>query len=113
MHDSILLSIKKLLGIQEGYKFFDADIIMHINTVFVTLVQLGIGPPNGFTIEDDFTSWYDYIGENKNYNLIKTYMYLKVRTLFDPPTSSVLMEIVNKNISELEWRITIESEPIK
>ena len=108
--NSILTSIKKMLGIEESYTHFDSDLIMHINSVFVILKQLGIGPENGFAIEDRSATWDDYLGSNKNLEFVKTYIYLKVRLLFDPPTSSAMIEAVNKNISELEWRINIEAE---
>ena len=108
--DSILDSVKKLLGIQPEYVNFDEDIITHINTAFATLNQLGVGPKEGFLIEDNTVLWTDYI---TSYNLlmIKSYVYLKVRILFDPPTSSVLMESMNRNIAELEWRIFLEGDP--
>lgn len=109
--ESILTSIKKLLGIQEDYTHFDADIIMHINTVFMTLSQLGIGPPKGFSIVDDKAIWADYIsGDNKNFESIKTYIYLKVKLVFDPPLSSSVIESINRTISELEWRLNVEAE---
>lgn len=108
--NSILTSIKKMLGIEESYTHFDSDLIMHINSVFVILKQLGIGPENGFAIEDSSATWNDYLGSSKNLEFVKTYIYLKVRLLFDPPTSSAMIEAVNKNISELEWRINIEAE---
>ena len=108
--NSILTSIKKMLGIEESYTHFDSDLIMHINSVFVILKQLGIGPENGFAIEDHSATWDDYLGSNKNLEFVKTYIYLKVRLLFDPPTSSAMIEAVNKNINDLEWRINIEAE---
>jgi len=105
--ESILTSVKKLLGVQESYTNFDSDIIMHINTVFATLNQLGVGPELGFMIDDATDSWNDYITAY-NINMVKSYMYLKVRLLFDPPTSSVLMESMKNTIAELEWRLNIE-----
>ena len=108
--ESILLSIKKLLGIMPDYTQFDDDIIIHINTAFATLNQLGVGPQEGFMIEDRFTEWQDYT-TSKNLTMIKTYIYLKVRLLFDPPTSSALVESINRSIAELEWRIFLEGDP--
>ena len=105
MDSSILTSIKKLLGIAEEDTSFDQDIIMHINTVFAILSQLGVGPANGFSIEDDSAIWGDYLGNATNLELVKSYIYMKVRSMFDPPTSSILADAMNKNISELEWRI--------
>lgn len=107
--DSILTSIKKLLGIAEEYTQFDDDIIMHINSVFLNLAQLGVGPEKGFYIEDDTTDWEDFIDIENNAQLqaIKSYMYLKVKLLFDPPLSSAVIESTNRMISELEWRLNV------
>ena len=111
MDSSILTSIKKLLGIAEEDTSFDQDIIMHINTVFAILAQLGVGPANGFSIEDDEAIWSDYLGNATNLELVKSYIYMKVRSMFDPPTSSILADAMNKNISELEWRINTTVDP--
>lgn len=111
MDSSILTSIKKLLGIAEEDTSFDQDIIMHINTVFAILAQLGVGPANGFSIEDDGAIWSDYLGSATNLELVKSYIYMKVRSMFDPPTNSILADAMNKNISELEWRINTTVDP--
>lgn len=111
MDSSILTSIKKLLGIAEEDTSFDQDIIMHINTVFAILAQLGVGPANGFSIEDAGAIWSDYLGNATNLELVKSYIYMKVRSMFDPPTSSILADAMNKNISELEWRINTTVDP--
>lgn len=108
--ESILTSIKKLLGIEEDYTHFDPDIIMHINSVFMILNQLGVGPPEGFRIEDDIATWSDYTDNNLLYESVKTYIHLKVRLLFDPPASSSLIEAMNRQISELEWRLNVAAE---
>lgn len=108
--ESILTSIKKMLGITEEYKHFDADIIMHINSVFMILNQLGIGPPNGFSITDEFATWNDYLADNTNLESVKSYMHLKVKLLFDPPMSSAVMECMKQMISEFEWRLNVEAE---
>ena len=105
--DSILTSIKKLLGIDEEYTQFDNDIIMHINTVFLNLMQLGVGPEEGFLIEDDAATWDDFIGDSNQLQAVKTYVYLKVKLLFDPPLSSSVIESINRIISELEWRLNV------
>lgn len=105
--DSILTSIKKLLGIDEEYIQFDNDIIMHINTVFLNLTQLGVGPEEGFLIEDDSATWDDFIGDSNQLQAVKTYVYLKVKLLFDPPLSSSVIESINRIISELEWRLNV------
>lgn len=107
--DSILLSIKKLLGIQPTYTNFDEDIIIHINTAFAALNQLGVGPSDGFLVENENVAWSDYI-TTYNLSMIRSYVYLKVRLLFDPPTSSVLIESINRTIDELEWRIFLEGD---
>lgn len=108
--DSILTSIKKLLGITEDYENFDADIIMHINSVFMTLRQIGVGPEEGFFIEDKSATWTDFMGNETKIESVKTYMYMKVRLLFDPPLSSTVIECMNRSISEFEWRLILESE---
>ena len=109
--ESILTSIKKLIGITEDYKHFDTDLIIHINSVFMILSQMGIGPDNGFSISDETTTWNDYLPEgNKNFEAVKTYMYLKTRIVFDPPQSSSTMEALKQTISELDWRLYVEAE---
>ncbi len=110
--DSILTSIKKLLGLSEEYEQFDADIIMHINTVFMNLTQLGVGPASGFYIEDVDATWSDFVNTDKyiQLNAVKTYVYLKVKLLFDPPLSSAVIESINRTIAELEWRLNVAVE---
>lgn len=108
--ESILTSIKKLLGIAEEYEHFDSDLIMHINSVFVILTQLGVGPSEGFTIEDDLATWNDYIGDDTRYEMVKSYVHLKVKLLFDPPLSTAVMESMNRMISEFEWRLNVTAE---
>ena len=110
--ESILTSIKKLLGIEEDYEHFDADIIMHINSVFMILTQLGVGPKEGFIIEDDSTTWEEYLPEADLVKLsaVKSFIHLKVRLLFDPPSSSAVIESTNKLLSELEWRLNVAAE---
>lgn len=110
MNDSILTSIKKLLGITEEYEHFDQDIIIHINSVFMILNQLGVGPSNGFSITDKTAVWSDFISEGTNLESVKSYIYLKVRLLFDPPTTSAVMESMNRMISELEFRLNVSVE---
>lgn len=108
--ESILTSIKKLLMIGEDYDHFDPDIIMHINSVFMTLTQIGIGPPEGFIIEDDSTTWSDYIADPIKQQAVKSYIYLKVKLLFDPPSSSSVLESFNRQAGEYEWRLMIDAE---
>lgn len=109
--ESILTSIKKLLGITEEYTHFDADLIMHINSVFMILTQMGVGPEEGFSISDDSVSWADFIDtDSVKFESVKSYIYLKVRLLFDPPQSSSHIESINRLISELEWRLNMAAE---
>ena len=111
MDSSILTSIKKLLGIAEEDKTFDQDIIIHINSVLSILCQLGVGPNTGFMIEDDSAIWSDFLGEYANLTLVQSYVYMKVRLMFDPPTIGTVADAINKNISELEWRINVAVDP--
>lgn len=112
-NDSILTSIKKLLGITDEYTHFDQDIIIHINSVFMTLQQLGVGPNEGFYIEDGSSVWTDFIPESAILNSVKSYIYLKVRLLFDPPTSSVAIDSINRIANEFEWRIHLAAEEVR
>jgi len=111
--ESILTSIKKLLGIAEEYTHFDADLIMHINSVFSILTQIGVGPPEGFSIKDESSVWQDFIPEKSKWELIKSYVYMKVKLLFDPPLNSAVIESANRIISELEWRIQVAADSEK
>lgn len=108
--DSILTSIKKLLGPEEEYEHFDTDIIIHINTALFALTQLGVGPSTGFSIIDKTTVWTDFVPDIKRIEAIKTYVYLKVKLVFDPPQSAAAIESINKMINELEWRINVAAE---
>lgn len=108
--NSILTSIKKLLGIAEEYEHFDADLIMHINSVLMILTQLGVGPAEGFLIRDEDATWDEFIQGETNIEAVRTYVYLKVKLLFDPPLSSAVIESTNRLISELEWRLNVAAE---
>ena len=108
--ESILISIKKMLGITKEYDHFDNDLIMHINSVFMILTQLGVGPSSGFTITGEYETWDTFLPEGQNLEAVKSYMYMKVRLLFDPPSSSIVMECMSRMISELEWRLKVEAE---
>lgn len=105
--DSILTSIKKLLGIAEDYEQFDQDIIMHINSVLSILAQLGVSHKNGFSITDKNAVWSDFLADSTHLELVKSYVHIKVKLFFDPPQSSALIEAYNRMISELEWRIQV------
>ena len=111
--DSILKSVKKSLGLDESYKAFDHDVITHINTCFFTLNQLGIGPTEGFMIEDDSVRWIDFTDIRLNMaaqNALQTYFYLKVRSYFDPPGTTHHITAMNEQIQELEHRLSTERE---
>ena len=110
MEDRILTSTKEVLGVPEDYPAFDLSIITYINSAFSVLSQLGVGPAEGFFIEDDSAVWSDYVAENIKLNMVKTYVYLKTRILFDPPGTSFLIEALNKQLSEYELRISYERE---
>lgn len=110
MEDSILRSTKKILGIDPEYTVFDLDIITHINTAFSTLNQLGVGPVNGFAIEDDTAVWSDYTVDELKFNAVKTYVHLRVRLIFDPPTTSYLINAFEKQVEQLEWRLNVSRE---
>lgn len=110
MADSILNSIKKVLAIDPSYTAFDVDIIMHINSVFSTLNQLGIGPVEGFLIEDENATWDTFLGTDLRLNAVKSYVYLRVRNLFDPPSTSYMIEAQEAQIKELEWRLNVQRE---
>lgn len=111
--DSILSSIKKLLGIAEEYDHFDQDLIMHINSVLGILTQIGVGPESGFSITDKSAVWTDFLSDEKKLEMVKSYVGLKVRMLFDPPQSSTTKDAMEKCISELEWRISVTVDPGK
>lgn len=108
--ESILTSTKKLLGLTEDYTHFDVDIIMHINSVLAILCQLGVGPAEGFSIEDDKAQWSDFLKNDDRLNLVKSYVHHKVRLLFDPPLSSAVLEAIERTIKELDWRILVASD---
>ena len=110
MTDSILNSVKKVLGLEASYDAFDPDVIMHINTAFATLDQLGVGTVDGFFVEDSTQTWNQILDGDPRLNSVKTYVYLRVRLLFDPPTSSFLLNAMQDQIREMEWRINAYRE---
>jgi hypothetical protein len=109
--DSILTSIKKLLGIEEDYTHFDSDLTLYINSALSFLTQMGVGLPAGLVIKDSTSKWKDFLGEGYNFEAVKTYVYLKVRLLFDPPTSSALIDSMKNMIAEHEFRLFVNSDP--
>lgn len=108
--ESILGYVKRLLGVQNDYTHFDSNIIYGINAAFSVLTQLGLGPKEGFMINDYLDKWVDFVSDTFRLSLIKPYVYLKTRLLFDPPTSTSLIESINKTISEYEWRLYVASD---
>lgn len=109
--ESILTSIKKMLGLTEEYKHFDVDIVTHINSTFRVLHQLGVGPSKAFRITDADAIWSDFIAEDcEGFDEVKTYVYQRVKMLFDPPLSSAHMSALKESIAEFEWRLQIEAE---
>ena len=110
MEESILTSTKKILGLDASYTPFDLDVITHINAAFSLLNQLGVGPEEGFWILDENVLWTDYPVPSQQLHLVKTYVFLKVRILFDPPGTSFLLESANNQIKEYEWRLNVFRE---
>ena len=109
--ESILKTIKKQLGMSESSTAFDTDAIININTTFMILTQMGVGPAEGFTIKDDYALWTDFISEDSvKFEGVKTYVYLKAKMVFDPPSSSVVMQAMKDSIAELEWRLNFAAE---
>ena len=119
MDDSILTSVKKLLGIPAEVTHFDMDLVMHINSVFMILTQLGVGPSTGFAISDASATWADFIPESSNlsgpvnFAIVKSYMGQRVKLLFDPPLASAVMEATKQSVQELEWRLYVAADPIE
>lgn len=115
--DSILTSIKQLLGLTEDYEVFDSQIVIYINAAFAILSQIGVGPKTPFFITDKAATWNEFNETGDLAPTVKEYIYLKVRQVFDPPTNSFTQEMIQKQISELEWRLyvdndgTVEEEP--
>lgn len=110
MEESILNSIKKMLGISEEYEAFDLDIMFCINSALSNLNQLGVGPDEGFGINGKSDSWTDFLGNSKKFESAKNYVYLKVRMQFDPPTNSSIASSFENQIKELEFRLAVKAE---
>lgn len=113
MEESILKSVKKLLHLPPDYEQFDLDVTIHINSAFATLHQLGLGPTDEFIVEDDTKVWSEYIGSDKYIQSVKTYVYLSVRLVFDPPATSFAIAAFEKQLSELAWRLNVQREEEK
>lgn len=111
-NNSILDSTKKILGIAPEYQAFDLDVLTHINSVFSTLEQLGVGPEGGFFIEDAETTWEAFLGTDPRLNMVKSYMYLRVRLLFDPPPTSFAITSLEEQAKQMEWRLQVFADPV-
>lgn len=107
---TILVDIKKLLGLEENYTPFDTDVMIHINSAFMTLNELGVGPKNGFILLNKEQKWSEFLPEGIQLEGVKTYIYLRVKLLFDPPGNSFLVDAIEKQIKELEWRLNVKAE---
>lgn len=108
--NSILNSTKKLLGILDDYTEFDTDLIININSVFMILHQLGVGPKKCFRISSSEDEWDAFFEGRSDLEAVKTYLYLKVRLMFDPPTSSFVLSSVDNQIQELEYRLLLQAK---
>ncbi len=106
--NSILNSTKKVLNIEPEDEAFDVDLILHINSVFSELCALGVGPERAYSIESSDETWDEFI-TNTDLNMVKSYMYLEVRLMFDPPTASLLSAMERKR-DEYEWRLNVEAD---
>lgn len=106
-NDSILVSIKKALGIPKDHNEFDSDITLHVNSTFAKLYQMGVGPRDSvYRIEDENDLWVDFIGEKEDLEMVRSFMYIEVRLMFDPPTASLLTSLQERQ-KEYEWRLTV------
>lgn len=109
MDDSILKTIKKMLGLPEDYDAFDQDLIIHINSVFANLHQIGASPPEGFYINDATAKWSDFFEGRMSVQNVKTLVYMKVRLIFDPPATSFAITALENLVKEQEWRLSLEA----
>ena len=110
LNDSILVSIKKMLGLEDSYTPFDMDVIIHINAALMTLCQIGVGPKEGYEISDYDQTWSDFLVNPVKLGAVKTYVYLQVKMLFDPPTNSFLMDAMKKQSEEILFRLNVQAE---
>ena len=108
--DSILVTVKKILNVPAEEQAFDTDLVLLINSEFMVLKQLGIGPENGFSISDYDTTWYDYTKDKDLIDTLKIYVALRVRMIFDPPASSIVADAINSRINECQWRLNVQAE---
>ena len=113
MSDSILVTIKKMLGLEDAYTPFDTDVMIFINAALMNLTQLGVGPKEGFTISDYDTKWSDFLTNEVKLGAVKTYVYLKVKMAFDPPTKSFVMDAMKQQAEEIGWRLNVQAESVE
>ena len=112
MEESILKTIKQLIGCPDDFEQFDLDLIVHINSAFATLTHLGVGPKEGYRITGADNAWSEFEDDAQKLSLIKDYVYIKTRLLFDPPTSGSLMDSLKEQLKEMEWRLYMLYDPI-
>lgn len=112
MEESILKTIKQLIGCPDDFEQFDLDLIVHINSAFATLTHLGVGPKEGYRITGVDNAWGEFEDDAQKLSLIKDYVYIKTRLLFDPPTSGSLMDSLKEQLNEMEWRLYMIYDPI-
>lgn len=111
LNDSILVTIKKMLGLEDEYTPFDVDIIIHINTALMTLTQMGVGPKDGYEVTDYDQTWTDFLGDMvKMLGAVKTYIYLQVKMVFDPPNNSFVMDAYKQQCEQLLFRLNVNAE---
>lgn len=110
METSILKTVKKLVGVEDEYTVFDTDLIVHINTALMSLIQLGVGPSTGFVVTGTMETWKQFLGSDRDFQGALTYVYLKVKLIFDPPATSFAIESMNKVLADLEWRLNAQAE---
>ena len=111
MESSILTTIKKMLGLDKDYAAFDEEIKVHINSVFMYLNQLGVGPDTPYSITGESEKWLQFAPDVKDTNALKTYMYLRIKLMFDPPNTSFVLKSIQDQITELEWRLNVQVDP--
>lgn len=110
MEMSILNDIKKMIGLDENYTVFDQDLIIHINSVFMILTQMGVGPEEGYRITGASNEWSEFTNDDLLMESVKTYIYQKVRLIFDPPQNSALLQAIQSSVKELEWRLNVAND---
>ena len=110
MNDSILVTIKKMLGLDDEYTPFDMDVIVHINAAFMTLCQMGIGPKEGFEVDDYDQTWSEFLTNEVMLGGVKTWVYLQVKMAFDPPSNSFLMDAMKTQSEQILWRLNVQAE---